>query len=650
MAVVDVLIWRRAAAPGGQRPTPELFQPVVPLSFAQCGGSLLAFVTVDNKLYLMDSTSTSSPRLVEGLAEHAVIQVACSPQGFLVAITAAGAAYQVTSPAGLQERAEAGDPKAMVLLSSGMLATFGRLQELPLPVSVVSCACGAQHMLLLSGEGLVFAQGTGPQLGLGEVQQATSPVCIQALSHVQVSHIAAGTKHSLAVTSFGNLFSWGQNHQGQLGDGSVMPRDTPGLLGEVLGAVCAAAQQASAAIAKDGQIFAWGFAGQMLPRAMSLGRRAKALALTEELLVCCSTTGELIFMELVKDEAWIAHDKVLHVSASDHHVVALCASTRAAGAEQVHQPAVGTSTLEPSDSRGPLSESQLWAAKERLERSLQELQAEHFLELCGLRSQVSEADERLVKMGVQLSEQQLQSSRQKEEEDLAHLRQELEITRAALTAEAEDLATFSGSEVPALQAAQSRLRLTQETLQETQRTLERRDAALKEEVKEMESQLATLSARCHRVDEACRVAQKVVDQSQAHSVERRRCRKERLKEECQEMEQMQMQLETELEGQQLEEQRLALQQRVLQLQRSRDNARRKVMEQLRAKEQSLLQDVNAFCSRAEEWRRLLQSQESEEEMLQQELKSQAARFAETAMPLYAQVERLHSQLGRQMCQ
>jgi hypothetical protein len=28
------------------------------------------------------------------------------------------------------------------------------------------------------------------------------------------------------------------------------------------GAVCAAAQQASAAIAKDGQIFAWGFAGQ----------------------------------------------------------------------------------------------------------------------------------------------------------------------------------------------------------------------------------------------------------------------------------------------------------------------------------------------------------------------------------------------------
>ena len=31
--------------------TEELFQPVVPLSFAQCGGSLLAFVTVENKLH-----------------------------------------------------------------------------------------------------------------------------------------------------------------------------------------------------------------------------------------------------------------------------------------------------------------------------------------------------------------------------------------------------------------------------------------------------------------------------------------------------------------------------------------------------------------------------------------------------------------------
>lgn len=45
-------------------------------------------------------------------------------------IPATSSSLQVTSPAGLQERAEAGDPKAMALLSSGMLATFGRALDL----------------------------------------------------------------------------------------------------------------------------------------------------------------------------------------------------------------------------------------------------------------------------------------------------------------------------------------------------------------------------------------------------------------------------------------------------------------------------------------------------------------------------------------
>lgn len=37
--------------------------------------------------------------------------------------------HQVVSPAGLQERAAAGDPKAKALLSSGMLAAFGRSSD-----------------------------------------------------------------------------------------------------------------------------------------------------------------------------------------------------------------------------------------------------------------------------------------------------------------------------------------------------------------------------------------------------------------------------------------------------------------------------------------------------------------------------------------
>ncbi len=41
------------------------------------------------------------------------------------------------------------------------------------------------------------------------------------------------------VTSFGNLFTWGENDHGQLGDGSKTSRSMPGLLGEVLGTLAA---------------------------------------------------------------------------------------------------------------------------------------------------------------------------------------------------------------------------------------------------------------------------------------------------------------------------------------------------------------------------------------------------------------------------
>ncbi|CAJ1362054.1 unnamed protein product [Effrenium voratum] len=126
-----------------------------------------------------------------------------------------------------------------------MLAAFGRLQKLQMPVQVQRCACGAEHLLLLATTGLVFASGRNShgQLGLEKVQHAASPACIQALSHLQACDVAAGSAHSCAVTTFGNLFTWGDNQHGQLGDGSLAPRQTPELVGEVLGVVRAAAAE-----------------------------------------------------------------------------------------------------------------------------------------------------------------------------------------------------------------------------------------------------------------------------------------------------------------------------------------------------------------------------------------------------------------------
>ncbi|CAJ1410624.1 unnamed protein product [Effrenium voratum] len=59
----------------------------------------------------------------------------------------------------MQEKAQQGDRKAQALLTSAMLAAFGRLQKLQMPVQVQRCACGAEHLLLLATTGLVFASG-----------------------------------------------------------------------------------------------------------------------------------------------------------------------------------------------------------------------------------------------------------------------------------------------------------------------------------------------------------------------------------------------------------------------------------------------------------------------------------------------------------
>ena len=95
--------------------------------------------------------------------------------------------------------------------------------------SVVRLAGGKGHSLALRADGRLMAWGwnASGQLGLGTPagsDQAT-PVAIPGLQ--DVAGLSAGTLHSLAVRSDGQLFAWGNNAYGQLGDGSLVDRRTP---------------------------------------------------------------------------------------------------------------------------------------------------------------------------------------------------------------------------------------------------------------------------------------------------------------------------------------------------------------------------------------------------------------------------------------
>ena len=74
-----------------------------------------------------------------------------------------------------------------------------------------------------------------------------------------VTAIAAGENHSLALKSDGTVWAWGQNNSGQLGDGTTTPRSLPVLVTGLVDIVgIAGGTGFSLAFKADGSVYAWG--------------------------------------------------------------------------------------------------------------------------------------------------------------------------------------------------------------------------------------------------------------------------------------------------------------------------------------------------------------------------------------------------------
>ncbi|PFX27678.1 regulator of chromosome condensation-like [Stylophora pistillata] len=86
----------------------------------------------------------------------------------------------------------------------------------------VSIASGQHHTIVLDSSGKVYAMGRAEygRLGLGEdAKETTSPVLVAALEWNPICKIACGEAVSLAVSSKGDLYSWGFGSCLQLGTG-----------------------------------------------------------------------------------------------------------------------------------------------------------------------------------------------------------------------------------------------------------------------------------------------------------------------------------------------------------------------------------------------------------------------------------------------
>ncbi|MFC7337592.1 hypothetical protein ACFQY0_10420 [Haloferula chungangensis] len=139
--------------------------------------------------------------------------------------------------------------------------------------SILSVAPGGDYTLALTADGEVFAWGrnTYGQLGNGTTESSDVPVQVEAsgaLAGKTVVAIAASSVHSLALTSDGKVFAWGDNGSGRLGDGTTegsrtpVAVDTSGALAGKSVVAIAAGQYHSLALTSDGLVFAWGYGFQ----------------------------------------------------------------------------------------------------------------------------------------------------------------------------------------------------------------------------------------------------------------------------------------------------------------------------------------------------------------------------------------------------
>ncbi|MFB3111613.1 MAG: Ig-like domain-containing protein, partial [Gemmatimonadales bacterium] len=120
---------------------------------------------------------------------------------------------------------------------------------------------GGSHSCAVTGAGEIYCWGYNPtgQLGNGTLGNRTLPVAVASTERFTI--VDAGFRHTCALTEAGVAYCWGGNRDGQLGDGSgdQSPKLVPTLVAVVpaLQSISAGATH-SCGLGVDGVAYCWG--------------------------------------------------------------------------------------------------------------------------------------------------------------------------------------------------------------------------------------------------------------------------------------------------------------------------------------------------------------------------------------------------------
>jgi alpha-tubulin suppressor-like RCC1 family protein len=129
---------------------------------------------------------------------------------------------------------------------------------------VVDIDAGRRHTIAVTAEGGLYTWGAGRAIGHGgdHITHRLVPTKVTGggIGEAMVVQIAAGGSHSMALTTTGELYAWGENTYGQLGHGGkdslAVPRVVDGIKGAVTG--MAGGERHSLVTTAEGRVLVFG--------------------------------------------------------------------------------------------------------------------------------------------------------------------------------------------------------------------------------------------------------------------------------------------------------------------------------------------------------------------------------------------------------